>query len=101
MKLTIFHIFLISLLYLTVLSVNTHTRKEKSGHIIHPKFFRMVFDPNWGDKTSNDADGSAEPGVIHSQLQKVEEYRIGELKKGLNKLRRRNIVSGGCRSKRI
>jgi len=106
MKLAIIFISLLLLaLCFCVESKKNHHRTVKNhkkwdGNI-HPKYRRMLWDPNWGDKDKLIDDGTANPGVIHSQLEKIEEYRRKELKKGLYLLRKqRNERSGGCRSRR-
>lgn len=76
------------------LNNNLHTNK------IHPKYRQMMWNPKWGDKDRLTDDGSAEPGVIHSQFQKIEEYRRENLKRGLNLLKRPREAEGRCKSER-
>ena len=69
-------------------------------HYIHQKFRRMMWDPNWGDKDNFSDDGVVASGVINNQLQKIEEYRVKELKRRLHELKKPQLVEGACRSQR-
>lgn len=103
MKFGVFSLFLIFSLFVFFLNAkNLHATKKMNTkydhHSIHPKFRRMVWDPNWGDKDKFTDDGTAEPGVILNQLKKIEEYRRGEIKKRIRLLKRPPLVEGACRS---
>lgn len=107
MKLALIYITLLLFALLFSADAKTHHRlrkklgKRTSTGYIHPKYRRMLWDPNWGDKDKLTDDGTAEPGVINSQLEKIEEYRRAELKKGLFLMKKqRSERTGNCRSHR-